>query len=51
METPLPAFGMVISLEPDPKADQPKGAFVLETGLPDKKTRYFGMTRVYYDKR
>lgn len=48
-ETPLLAFGMVISAEPDPNADQPKGAFVLETGLPDKKTRYFGMIRVYYE--
>jgi hypothetical protein len=50
-DTPVLAFGMVISLEPDPDAAQPKGAFVLETGLPDKKTRYFGMTRVYYDEK
>ena len=48
-ETPPLAFGMVISAEPDPNAAQPKGVFVLETGLPDKKTRYFGMTRVYYE--
>ena len=48
-QTDQTAFGMVISLEPDPNATRPKGVFVLETGLPDKKTRYFGMVRVYYE--
>ena len=48
-QTELTAFGMVISLEPDLNATRPKGLFVLETGLPDAKHRYFGMVRVYYE--
>lgn len=47
-ETPLKDFGLVVSLESDPKAAQPMGTFVLETHFPDKKTRYFGMTKVVY---
>jgi hypothetical protein len=48
VETPLTSFGLVISAEPDAAASAPKGVFVLETHFPDKKTRYFGMTKVVY---
>ena len=51
LETPLKAFGLVISLEADAKSAQPAGLFVLESHLPDKKTRYFGMIKVFYPGR
>ncbi len=46
--TRLQAFGLVVSLEPDPRAAKPKGLFVLESHLPAKRTRFFGMQKVFY---
>ena len=48
IETSLLAFGLVVSLEADPQASKPSGIFVLETGLPQRKTSFFGMTKVFY---
>ncbi len=48
VETSLLSFGLVVSLEADPEASKPSGMFVLETGLPQRKTAYFGMTKVVY---
>lgn len=45
---PLQAFGLVVSLESDPQAREPKGLFVLESHLPERKTRFFGMQKVFY---
>ncbi len=48
IETPLQSFGLVVSLESDPQAPRPAGLFVLESHLPEKRTRYFGMEKVFY---
>ncbi|GEM_PF-3809311 len=49
-ETELQSFGIVISAEPDPPGDQPKGVFVLESEFPVKKNSFFGMTKVVYTR-
>lgn len=50
VETPLKAFGIVISLEANPEAAAPTGLFVLESEFPDKKNSFFGMTKVVYTR-
>lgn len=45
--TQLPAFGIVVSAEPDAKATAPTDA-VLESGMPEAKVRYYPIQRVYY---
>lgn len=47
-ETPMIAFGIVISLETDAAATAPKGLFVMESQFPDKKNSFFGMIKVVY---
>ncbi len=48
IETPLQTFGLVVSLEADPQAREPKGLFVLESHFPEKKSSFFGMEKVFY---
>jgi len=43
----LPAFGIVISAEPDLKAASPTDA-VLESGMPDARKRFYPIYRVFY---
>ncbi len=45
--TRLPAFGIVVSAEPDSKATSPTDV-VLENGMPDAKKRYYPIYRVVY---
>lgn len=45
--TNLPAFGIVVSAEADLKATSPTDP-VLESGMPDAKSRYYPIQRVYY---
>ena len=50
LDTPLIAFGIVVSLEADANVAKPAGPFVLESQFPDKKNSFFGMTRVVYSR-
>jgi hypothetical protein len=49
-DTALKSFGILVSLEADPKAKTPKGLFVLESQFPEKKNSFFGMTKVVYSE-